>query len=296
MLSRRNLLKSTLALTGIGAIYKDLLAEPVSNNKARKARFNIGACDWSIQKANSVDAMELASQIGLDGVQLSLGTVDNDMHLRRKDVQEAYKAAAKKYGVRIGGLAIGELNNIPYKSDPRTEAWVSDSIDVAKAIGVKTVLLAFFYKGDLKNDPEGQKVVIERLRKVASKAEKQGIILGIESWLSAREHMDIINAVGSKNVQVYYDVANSHQMGYNIYEEIPWLGKEQICEIHAKENGNLLGQGKIDFKEVRKAIDDIGYTGWVQIEGAIPEKKEVLESYRQNNHYLRGIFPESKKG
>jgi L-ribulose-5-phosphate 3-epimerase len=295
MLSRRNLLKRTLALAGMSAISRDLLAEPVNGSKA-KTRFNIGACDWSIGKANSVDAMELASRIGLDGVQLSLGTVDNDMHLRRKDVQESYKAAGKKYGVRIGGLAIGELNNVPYKSDPRTEAWVSVSIDVAKAIGVKTVLLAFFHKGDLKNDPDGQKVVIERLRKVVPKAEKQGIILGIESWLSAKEHMDIINAVGSKNVQVYYDVANSHQMGYNIYEEIRWLGKNQICEIHAKENGYLLGQGKIDFKEVRKAIDDIGYTGWIQIEGAIPEKKEVLESYQQNNQFMRGIFPESRKG
>jgi sugar phosphate isomerase/epimerase len=107
--------------------------------------------------------------------------------------------------------------------------------------------------------------------------------------------MDIIDAVGSKNVQVYYDVANSHQMGYNIYEEIRWLGKKQICEIHAKENGYLLGQGKIDFKEVRKAIDDIGYTGWVQIEGAIPEKQEMLESYQKNNSFMRSIFPESKK-
>jgi sugar phosphate isomerase/epimerase len=294
MLSRRKLLKSTLALAGISALYRDLLADPVSGYKAR-VRFNIGACDWSIQKANSIEAMKLGANIGLDGVQLSLGTVDNDMHLRRKDIQEAYKAAAKKHGVRIGGLAIGELNNVPYKSDPRTEAWVSDSIDVAKAIGVKTVLLAFFAKGDLKNDPEGQKVVIERLKKVAPKAERAGIILGIESWLSAQEHMNIIQAVGSKNVQVYYDVANSHQMGYNIYEEIRWLGKEQICEIHAKENGYLLGQGKIDFKEVRKAIDDIGYTGWIQIEGAIPEKKEVLESYLQNNIFMRGIFPESRK-
>jgi sugar phosphate isomerase/epimerase len=293
MLSRRNLLKSTLALAGIGAIYRDLLADPVNKTKPR---FHIGACDWSIQKANSVDAMELAADIGLDGVQLSLGTVDNDMHLRRKEVQEAYKTAAKKYNVRIGGLAIGELNNVPYKSDPRTEAWVSDSIDVAKAIGVDTVLLAFFGKGDLKNDPEGQKVVIERLRKVAPKAEKKGIILGIESWLSAKEHMDIIQAVGSRNVQVYYDVANSHQMGYNIYEEIRWLGKKQICEIHAKENGSLLGQGKVDFKEVRKAIDNIGYTGWIQIEGAIPEKKAVLESYQLNNRFLRGILKESGKG
>lgn len=261
---------------------------------AKKSRFKIGACDWSIDKANDVSAMEMAKQIGLDGVQISLGSVDNNMHLRRQDVQQAYLTAARQYGVQIGGLAISELNNVPYKSDPRTEAWVSDSIDVAKAMGCRVVLLAFFHTGDLRNDPAGQKTVIERLQKVAPKAEKANVILGIESWLSAKEHMDIINAVGSKHVQVYYDVANSHQMGYNIYDEIRWLGKAQICEFHAKENGFLLGKGKIDFKEVRQAIDDIGYTGWLQIEGAVPENAQILPSYQANNQFMRTLFPESK--
>ncbi len=81
--------------------------------------------------------------------------------------------------------------------------------------------------------------------------------------------------------------ANSNQMGYNIYDEIRWLGKNLICEIHAKENDNLLGRGKVDFKEVRQAIDDIGYTGWIQIEGAIPPFQQMLESYVANNQYLR---------
>jgi L-ribulose-5-phosphate 3-epimerase len=293
MPTRRDIIRSAAALTGIGAFSGNSLAKVVAM-PVKKTAFRIGACDWSIGKASKVEAMEVGAKIGLDGVQLSLGTVDNDMHLRRKEVQEAYKKAAKQYGVRIGGLAIGELNNVPYKSDPRTEAWVSDSIDVAKAMGVKNVLLAFFGKGDLKNDAEGQKVVIERLKKVAPKAEKAGIVLGIESWLSAREHMAIIEAVGSPHVKVYYDVANSNHMGYDIYEEIRWLGKNQICEFHAKENGFLLGQGKIDFARVRQCINDIGYTGWVQIEGAIPEGKEMLESYQLNNQFMRTVFPESK--
>ena len=257
---------------------------------AADQRFYIGACDWSINQMCKVEAMQTAKRIGLDGVQLSLGNVANDMHLRRKDIQQAYINAAKESGVKIGGLAIGELNNIPYKSDPRTEQWVSDSIDVAKTLGVRAILLAFFNNGDLRNDPAGQKVVIERLQKVAPKAEKAGVILGIESWLNANEHMNIIKAVGSKNVKVYYDVCNSNQMGYNIYDEIRWLGKENICEFHCKENGYLLGTGKVDFKEVRKAIDDIGYTGWLQIEGAVPEKQDMLESYVKNLAYLRSVL------
>ena len=79
-------------------------------------------------------------------------------------------------------------------------------------------------------------------------------------------------------------------MGYNIYDEIRWLGKENICEFHCKENGYLLGTGKVNFKEVRKAIDDIGYTGWLQIEGAVPEKQDMLESYVKNLAYLRSVL------
>jgi sugar phosphate isomerase/epimerase len=284
-ITRRDLLKSSIGLVGLsyfGAY--DAFAFDSSN------RFKIGACDWSINQLAEVKAIEVGKKIGLDGVQISLGTLDNNMHLRQKKIQQQYKDACEKFGMAIGGIAIGEMNNIPYKSDPRAEEWVSDSIDVAKAMNVNVVLLAFFSNGDLKNDPVGTKEVIRRLEKVAPKAEDQGIILGIESWLSAQEHMEILNAVDSPNVKVYYDVANSNKMGYNIYEEIRWLGKEHICEFHAKENGHLLGKGKIDFEEVRKAMDDIGYEGWIQIEGAVPENANMFDSYLLNNKYIRSVL------
>ncbi len=284
-ISRREVLKSSIGILGLSFLPScDILGNRPSQ------RFQIGACDWSIDQMARVDAIEVGKKIGLDGVQISLGTLDNNMHLRQPTIQEQYKEACEKFGVAIGGIAIGEMNNIPYKSDPRAEQWVSDSIDVAKVMGVQVVLMAFFANGDLKNDPNGTKETIRRLKKVAPKAEEHGIILGIESWLSAEEHMGIIDAVNSPNVKVYYDVANSHKMGYDIYEEIRWLGKEHICEFHAKENGYLLGKGKVDFEEVRKAMDAIGYEGWVQIEGAVPENADIFESYLLNNAYIRSVL------
>ena len=92
-------------------------------------------------------------------------------------------------------------------------------------------------------------------------------------------------------MKVYYDVANSTERGYDIGKEIRWLGKQgQICEFHMKENGALLGQGKVDFKKVRAAIDDIGYRGAMQIEGAVPPGGKLVESYIQNRKFLREIF------
>lgn len=261
-----------------------------SKDGLKNIDISIGACDWSIGMHSNPEAMKLAAEIGLDGVQISLGTLANDMHLRRKEIQREYKKLSKKYKVAISSLAIGELNSVPYKSDPRTDQWVSDSIDVARKMKCEVVLLAFFGKGDLKNDEEGTKRVIEKLQKVAPKAEKAGIILGIESWLDAKEHLRILDAVQSPNVKVYYDVANSHKMGYDIYEEIKWLGKDRICEFHMKENGYLLGEGPVDFPKVRQSIDTLNYKGWVQIEGAVPPGKPILESYIHNLNYLREVY------
>ena len=60
-----------------------------------------------------------------------------------------------------------------------------------------------------------------------------------------------------------------------------------ICEFHAKDGKYMLGQGRIDFKEVRKAMDDIHYTGWIQIEaacphGLIPDQKCISSSSRRS--------------
>ena len=185
-----------------------------------KRRFKIGACDWSIGKLASVEALAVARQIGLDGVQVSLGTAGDNMHLRQAAVQQQYQQAAREQGVEVASLAIGELNQFPYKRDPRTVAWVSDSVDAAAAMGVKVVLLAFFVDGDLRGDKPGTDEVVRRLKAVAPKAEKAGVTLGIESWLSAEQHLDIIQRVGSPAVKVYYDVCNSHDRGYDIYKEI----------------------------------------------------------------------------
>ncbi|MBI9017694.1 MAG: sugar phosphate isomerase/epimerase [Phycisphaerae bacterium] len=250
-------------------------------------RIKIGVCDWSIGQGDSPKCFSVAKQLGLDGVQVSLGSVKNDMHLRTKDVQEKYLAESKKCGIEIASLAIGELNSVPYKSDLRAEQWVADSIDVCKRLNTKVVLLAFFNQGDLRSDAKGIDEVVRKLKQVAPKAEKAGVVLGLESWLSAWEHMDIIQRVGSSAIKVYYDVGNSHTQGYDIYEEIRFLG-DTICEFHAKDYGFLFGKGKVDFTAVQLAMEDINYRGWMQIEGAQP--LGMLESYRLDRAYLEKVF------
>ena len=256
-----------------------------------KRRFKIGACDWSIHCRGDVAAMKMAKEIGLDGVEVSFGRPGDKYDLRKAEARAQYQAEAKKHGVAICSFAMGILNEVPYATSPEAEQWVLDCIGVMPMLNQKVVLLAFFSNGDLKGKKEMQDAAIERLKKAAPKAEEAGVVLGIESYLNADEHIRILDAVDSPSVKVYYDVANMKKMGYNIYQEIRQLGRNRICQIHCKENGYLLGQGKIDFPRVKEAVDEIGWQGWLIIEGAVPKGGKMFESYVKNQNLLRSIFP-----
>ncbi len=288
MLNRRQLLKNTGSLVAFSQIasVQNLFA------KEAKKKFKIGACDWSIGKDSDPGAFEIAKQIGLEGIMVNMGSVKNNLHLRDKNIQQTYREASRKTGIKISSIAIGELNNVPYKSDSRTEEWVWDSIDVAKNLNAPVILLAFFDKNDLRNDDQGKKEVIRRLKKTAPKAEKNGVILGIESYLNAADHLDIIEKVGSKNVKVYFDFRNTADAGYDVLKEFKQLGKDLICELHMKENGFLLGQGTLDWKKISKLLHEINYygDGWMQIEWSMPDKANVVESYQANLRFLRKLF------
>jgi sugar phosphate isomerase/epimerase len=252
--------------------------------------FKLSACDWSIGNAQRPEAFAVAKDTGLDGVEVSFGEPGRPNDLRDEAVRKQYGESCAKVGLQISSLAMGILNSVPYSSDPRTEQWVADVVEVLPKLGLKVCLLAFFGNGDIKGDKAKQDEVIRRLKKVAPKAEQAGVVLGVESWMNADDHLRILDGVGSPAVQVYYDVANMTQMGYDICREIRQLGKDRICQFHMKENGFLLGQGKVDFPRVKEAIDDIGYRGWLVIEGATIPGKTLVECYQHNQKYLRTVF------
>lgn len=285
MYTRREWLKASALLTALSATGFSIYGK---DNR----RLKIGACDWSIGKSSDPASFALARTIGLQGVQVNLGNVDNDLHLRRPEIQEKFMASSKAAGIPISSLAIAELNRVPYKSDARTDQWVSDAIDVAVACEAKVILLAFFDKDDLRNDPDGVAAVVKKLRAIAPKAEKADVILGIESYLSAPELIRILDDVGSSHVKVYYDFRNSADAGYDVIRELKMLRKDRICELHMKENGMLLRNGTLDWVKICDTLVEMDYAGegWMQIEGAIPANADVAESYKDNRRFLMRRF------
>ncbi len=253
------------------------------------AGFKIGACDWSLGARQDPRSLEVAKAIGLDGVEVSFDGGDQ-FNLRDPEVRRQYLDRAKKLGLEIPSLAMGVLNRVPYSSDLEAERWVDECVGVMAAMGVKRVLLAFFGRGNIKGNVALQDQVIARLKKVAPKAEKAGVVLGLETYLNVDEHLRILDAVGSPAVQVYYDVANMTYSDYDVPAEIRRLGSQRICQIHMKERGCLLGDGKVDFPKIKDAIEAIGYRGWFILEGATEKGRSLEDCYVDNRKFLRKTF------
>lgn len=283
--------REMLALCGVSAIH---LSGKVALGDLPGA-YPIGACDWSLRASQNPQAFEVAKDIGLDGVQVSFGAPGGEFDLRKPEVQKEFQAASRRTGVAIASLAMGILNSVPFATEPQTEEWVAECIDVMAAMGQKIVLLAFFGKGDIRDKPDLQAEVIRRLKRLAPKAEKAGVILGIESMLNVDDHLRILDAVGSPAVKVYYDVANMHYAGYDIFAEMRRLGAERICQVHTKEHDHLLGQGPIDFVKVRDVLQEIGYRDWLILEGATVKGRSLVDCYRENRRFLRELFGSGNK-
>lgn len=276
------------------SLIASLAASAASLRGATKGMgLKFGACDWTLKLTAKPESLDLARRIGLDGVQVDFGSeppADGRLPLFDQALQERFLAGSAESGVAIPSLAMGVLNKIALKNSADAEKWMLDGVEVARRMKTPVVLLAFFGNGDLRDDEAGIESVIARLRKLAPLAEAAGVIYGIESWLKAPVLERILDAVKSPAIKVYYDVGNMDKEGEDICAAIRRLGKERICEFHAKDYSDLYGRGSIDFAKVRDAMSAIGWTGgWMHIEGVkIPNGVEA--DIGHDLRHLRSVF------
>ena len=77
------------------------------------------------------------------------------------------------------------------------------------------------------------------MKEVARYAEKYGVVVGLEDWISAEDNIKLLDAIGSDYVAVYYDAHNIVPRVKDIYAEPKMLGK-RIHQIHVKNASMLL--------------------------------------------------------
>lgn len=238
-----------------------------------------------------LSAVGKASRIGFEGVEITFGGPDEEgiLRLAREERQQQYLDELEAHGIQAAGthLMVLHENHLKDPEDPLAVKWVEQAIPATSNLGTEVILLPFFFEGAIEERHE-QEYVADVLKELASEAEANGVILGLENTLSAEDNMFILERVDSPAVKVYYDVGNSHFFGHDIYAEIPFLG-DNICQFHIKDNPHYMGQGDIDFVRIFRAIDEIGFQGWMNIEtlpvsGDIDDREQDL---RINLEYTR---------
>jgi L-ribulose-5-phosphate 3-epimerase len=288
--SRRGFLAGAASAAASLGFVESLLAV-----KKMAPKLRLGICDWSIGARGDVKSMELAAELGLEGVQISPKAPAATLSYATAEAQQAYKAASKKTGMGIASVGLTVTNGCPLATDERGVAWLNQTIDAAAALGCTATLIAFFGKGSLQGPGKKLKqadvdAVVAKLKAVAGRAKAKGVMLGLENTLSAKDNLAIIERVGSDAVQVYYDIANSTAGGYDVPAEIRML-KGRICEIHLKESKGLLGKGQVKVEPIAEAVAASGYSGWLILERAQGRKWAEKKAYLMANAaYARKVF------
>ena len=258
--------------------------------RASKSGLRIGVTDWNLDLTGRIEAVALAAKLRFDGVQVSLGRqpVSGKLPLDDSAIQTQYLSAAKQHGIALAGTCLDILHIDHLKDNPRAQKWVADSIPITANLKAEVVLLPFFGKASLSTHAE-MDYVAGLLKELAPAAEKAGVLLGLEDTISAEDNVRIMGHCGSPAVKVYYDVGNSTNNGFDVVKEIRWLGAARICQMHLKDNPHYLGEGRIDFPAVMRAISDIGFAGFANLETDCPSKSVEADMTR-NLKFVRSLL------
>ncbi len=273
----------------------------------------IGICDWNLGRSADPTYIPRAAGVGLEAVQVSVGTAPDNIPLRESSVRKRYMELGKQHNIVYCSVAAGGiLNQIPLATEPQSAVYVIDALEAAKALGSSNILTAFFGNGDLlKKDDSGDYILksegkfaeyqwkekdIERviavMKQIVPRAEDLGVIIGLENSLSASQNLQIIDEIGSPMVQIYYDIGNSTNFGYDVPGEIRKIGNHRMCEVHIKNIGSRLifgDEGEVDMEVCADALQDIGYNKWLVLEtSGRPNRFE--EDTKANIDFVRSTF------
>ena len=291
--TRREFLTRFAAIGGLAAAGG--LTGPLGHAAERPGKKRRAQAAVKIRIGSCTVGLDDAKKAGLDGVEIGVGGPADTLDVARPEVRARYKDQMQSTGLAISSFMMGLLNSYPLASDPRAPAWLEQSIDAAKDLGAKVILVAFFGKGSLLRGREDKElktddvdVVVERLKAAAPRAREAGVILGIENTLSAQQNLDVLARVGHDSVRIYYDVGNSTGMGYDVPAEIRQLG-DKIAIFHFKDGPSYLGEGKVKYPAIAEAIRAINYQGWIVLETSNPSKDRIADTKR-NAAFIRKLF------
>ncbi|MCX6995860.1 MAG: sugar phosphate isomerase/epimerase [Kiritimatiellaeota bacterium] len=277
--TRREFLRqSSVGLAG-AALFPQLAAA------APQARIRISARHFG-------DDFATAQRAGMDGLELGVGGAAEKLRIADTAYRQKIKADAQASGLAVSSLSMDLLNGHPLFSAPQAPGWVAQTIAAAGDLGAVGILVPFFGAANLLQGqafkPDALDALVGRLKELAPPAGKAGVSLGLESTLSARMYLELLDRVGSSAVGAYYDIGNCTNAGLDVPADLRAL-KGRLSMIHFKDGSRYLGEGAVKMPPICAALRAIGYDGWIVLETACPSKNAEADC-RRNADYSRKLL------
>jgi len=266
--------------------------------KDKPTRYNVAVVDLMILKRQKLSALSLAKQIGADGLEVDMGGLGNretfDNKLADPKIRQEYLDQAKALNLKICSLAMTGFYAQSFATRPTFQKMIQDCLDTAKAMHVKVVFLPLGVQGDLVKNPELRDAIVQRLKVAGKMASKANVIIGIETALDAAGELKLLKDVGSRHVKSYFNFSNAIKNGRDLHQELRILGKKNIIQIHATNEDGVWLQNdqKINLKEVKATLDEMGWSGWLVVERSrdAMQPTNVKYNFSANTNYLKSVF------
>jgi len=291
-MDRRQFISKT-AISSIGLL---LPMQLLSVDK--EPRYRIAVCDWMILKRQKLGAFQLTKEIGADGVEVDMGGLGNrptfDNKLTDPVIRQQFLNTSKELNIAISSVAMSGFYAQSFAERPEVETMIQDCINTMLQLSVKVAFLPLGVEGDLVKHPELRPAIVARLKAAGLQAEKAGVVIGIETALSAAEEVKLLDEINSPAIKSYFNFSNAIQGGRDLQEELRTLGKHRICQIHCTDTDGVWLQNDphIDMHKVKHTLDKMGWGGWLVIERSrdANDAKNVKRNFSANTAYLKSIF------
>lgn len=284
-------------------------------------KFPIGIMVDSLNNLDTASAIKKAAELGAQGIQMYSTTGENSPEnltgQKRRELLNLVKDNGLVFSAICGDLGMGFTDK---KKNPKLIEKSKIIMELAKELECDVVTT---HIGVVPSDPNHDrfKIMQEACFELSRYADSLGshfaIETGPETSLTLKNFLDSLN---SKGVAVNLDPANLVMVTGDDPVQAVYNLKDYIVHTHAKDGVMLqksnpeyiyrsvhpvpeeyfgvkyfeevpLGTGKVDFKNYLKALEDIGYKGYLTIErevGANPEADiktavEFLQRTIENN-------------
>lgn len=131
--------------------------------------FNIGVCDWTLNMVHDENVFEKAKALGFDGVQIAFDINNKNQSLVNEEIQERYKIKAAQCNTKICSCAAINFLQTPLAVSNDPVGIFSSYIKAMKNLGIETILLPFFGRGDINPRTTLVSSIVRRIRKTPPK-------------------------------------------------------------------------------------------------------------------------------